>query len=871
MNVFNKVTLQGLKKNKTRTYVTIIGIVLSAAMITAVTTFVSTLQNYMLELNIIANGDWHICYSNTNSDFKETLSQNKDIKKLVISENVGYSFLEGGQNEYKPYLFVRAFSDEMFDTFTLDLIDGRLPLNDKEIVISDHIESNGHVKYKVGDVLNLETGERFLEGEKLFQEIPLCVEENKDAASTQIAVAEELVIKDSKTYTVVGICRRPSFESYSAPGYTVITKLDKASLKPSDSLNIYVSLKSPRKVYEFAENIRDTTSFIYVNGDLLRYQGVSDSDSFNSVLYGLAAILIALIMVGSILLIYNSFSISLSERSRQFGILSSVGATKRQLLRSVIFEGGFVGLIGIPIGIFSGILGIGITLLFIGDIFKSMSTAGLGISLHVSLESIAAAVLVGIFTILLSAYIPARKATKVSAIDAIRQTSDIKINAKKMKTSKLTQKLFGLPGILALKNFRRNKKQYRSTVISLFISIVLFISASSFGMFLTKGIRNSASVSNFDISYYNPSLSDSENQALFSKLAAVKGVKNSGWYGSFYANTDIKTSLLSEKYINYLKNMQREIDPASHPLSLNILFVDDTNYKKYAEALGVNLSEYTDKENLKVIAVSNFKEYNKKTQRYESVDIFKSLSPLQITVNTVNEQGDVAAGKPIAIGVFTDAIPYGAFSNDGSGMKLILPYYLKEAFAKEYNITDKMTMESVFSSDNPTETAAEMTQIIKDAGYDQWYLYNAAEVEESNRNVILILNVFSYGFIILISLITIANVFNTISTNIRLRRREFAMLKSIGMTDRDFNKMMNFECAFYGIKALLYGLPSAFAITYLIYKSVLNGVDIPFALPYTSVAISVFSVFFVVFVTMIYSTGKVKKENTIEALKNDNL
>jgi putative ABC transport system permease protein len=119
------------------------------------------------------------------------------------------------------------------------------------------------------------------------------------------------------------------------------------------------------------------------------------------------------------------------------------------------------------------------------------------------------------------------------------------------------------------------------------------------------------------------------------------------------------------------------------------------------------------------------------------------------------------------------------------------------------------------------------------------------------------------------SLIAVANVFNTVSTNINLRRREFAMLRSVGMTDGDFNRMMIYECVFYGAKALLYGLPTAFAVTYFIYNAMMKGVDVAFNLPWVSVGVSVLCVFLVVFVTTLYSVRSVRRANVIDALREE--
>lgn len=150
-------------------------------------------------------------------------------------------------------------------------------------------------------------------------------------------------------------------------------------------------------------------------------------------------------------------------------------------------------------------------------------------------------------------------------------------------------------------------------------------------------------------------------------------------------------------------------------------------------------------------------------------------------------------------------------------------------------------------------------------------LFDVASHEENSRLLIMVINIFSYGFIILISMIAIANVFNTISTNISLRRREFAMLKSIGMAEKNFKKMMNYECVIYGLRSLLWGLPASFVLTYLIFRITGAAFEMQFYIPWYSIAIAVGSVFIVVFATMLYATGKIRKDNPIDALKNENI
>lgn len=501
MNIMNQITFKGLKKNTTRTIVTIIGVILSTAMITAVTTFASSFQNYLFNYAITQTGDWHLRVDlNNTDDFKE-IKKNDSLKEISVTRDGGYSLIPNSMNEYKPYLHILELNTQAFDTLPLHLTSGRLPENSNEVLISNHIYDNGGIEYKLGEEIELEVGSRYVDGYSLGQNNPYNHEED--------GKEEEFITSTTRNFTVVGFMDRFPYEveGFSAPGYSIITKMDEASIASNDkeSLSLYVKLKTPRNVYDLEYDYVNKYDIEYssINSDVLRYQGVSDIDGFNGVLFGLSAIVISLIVVGSISLIYNSFSISVSERKKQFGLLSSVGATRKQLMNSVFFEAMVISTVGIPLGIGSGILGIGITLYQLKDNFSKMfgDSIPVELTLSVSVLSIVAAIIFSLITILISAYIPANRTKKTSAIDAVRQTSDIKLTAKKVKTSFLTRKIFGFEGDLALKNLKRNKKRYRSTVLSLFISVLLFISASAFSMYLTDSIGNVYEDYNFDISY----------------------------------------------------------------------------------------------------------------------------------------------------------------------------------------------------------------------------------------------------------------------------------------------------------------------------------------------------------------------------------
>lgn len=855
MNIFNKVTLQGMKKNCTRTIVTIIGVVLSAAMITAVATFGTSLLNFLVNGSIVKYGGWHVEFLDVNSSFVQERTHDNGATNTAAFENIGYATLKGGKSLEKPYLFIAGFSKEAFNTLPITLISGRLPKNSGEILVPAHVAAKGGVKFAVGDKLSLAVGSRIDGNKNLGQHDPY------------ISGKETIVPKAERTYTVVGICERPGFEEHSAPGYTLITKAD--TQDKADSFSIFVTLKNPRGVQAYARSTAVSHSYVF-NDNVLRFMGLSENKLFNTLLYTVGGILVAIIMVGSIFLIYNSFNISLNERTRQFGILSSVGATAKQLRNSVLFEGLCIGAIGIPIGIMVGIGSIGLVIPIVAGKFGNIISNTVPLTLSVSAPAIVAAAAVSLVTILISAYIPARKAANTPVMESIRQTNEVKTESKAVKTSKLAQRIYGLEGTLALKNFKRNKKRYRSIVLSLVLSVVLFVSGNAFGTTLKRLAERSIMDFDYDIVFTTQNMNDSEMFPLYDKLKTADGVYKSSYQAIFAYSCAIKTSDFSDRYRKYAGYAAP--DQTVHP-PMDIQFIEDSEYLSFIKKLGLSAEEYTGKD-AKMLACAKQRVNNKDGS--EAFDMFASRSMTFSVAPETNDKPKMEQGQSINI-TFVDTYPVDPLKalNQSSEKKpyvfmVVAPYSLKEKFETPDTHAD---IGLTFRSKNPSQSVAKMEAMIQDAGITSAYtLLNMYTMVEQYRSMTFVIDVFTYVFVIMISLIAVANVFNTISTNIRLRRRELAMLRSVGMSDRDFQKMMNFECVFYGMRTLLFGLPIAGIISWLIYKGLVAAErmdNFDFVFPWGSMAISVFSVLFIVFITMLYATRKIKRENIIDALRDD--
>lgn len=908
MNVFNKVTLESLKKNRTRTIVTIIGIMLSAAMICASTTLVSSMQNFVLRCEIYSSGDWHgAVYDAAYKDYEDIRDSGK-VSSAAYAQVLGYAKI-GSANEYKPYLYVLGgdAASGYFETMPVHLLLGTLPKDSTEIILPEHLTSNGKVNYTLGDTVTLEVGDRTLDGKRLGQDTPVYTYDSK--THTEVMSSERLENTEPRTYTVVGIYERPTFEDYSAPGYTALTAADTESADQAP-IHCYFKLHKPAGVYDFMKEMGYAQEYRYAyNTKVLLYSGTAPFDSFLTAFYSLAAIIIALIVFGSVSLIYNAFSISVSERTRQFGLLSSVGATRKQLRRMVLFEALAVSIVGIPLGILVGIGGIGITLLLIGDKFFSIVRVDIPMRLCVSWQAVLIAAAIALTTVLISAWIPSKRATRVSAVEAIRQSMDIKVSGRPVRTSKLAYKLFGLPGVLAGKHYKRNRKKYRTTVVSLFMSIVLFVSAAAFTDYMMESAEGGLASDQFDLIYAaEPDASaamtpDALLELLFSESNVTGGTYTKKQFLQGDISREYVTAMFADRFADFGTESE-DAAPKDFSISGYLYFVADAEFNRLLEKYDLKEADYYDRDKPLGIALDRNIELDRRLEKYVTLDTLKgdgcvieglyyveidgyyrkdsrideNGNKVVLYQNRDNESDIIELPYEESFAKYTlrsektiEEAPFFVSRSTPVAINMIYPYSMLESVVPEAALNQFRNTEYFLTSSNHAASFENLATVLTENGLSSRQLFDYAANAETNRNVITIIRVFAYGFIVLISLIAAANVFNTISTNISLRRREFAMLKSVGMTQKGFRRMMNYECLLYGSKALLLGLPVSCGITYLIYRAVTTAYETSFHLPWAAIGIAVLSVFLVVFATMMYSMSKVKKDNPIDALKNENL
>ncbi|MGN0423843.1 MAG: ABC transporter permease [Acetatifactor sp.] len=905
MNIFQKYTARSLMKNKSRTIVTIIGILLSTAMVTAVIQAANSGLEYLKRVEIEENGAYHALFRNIDAPGINALLQTGLAEDMTVWQEVGWALI-GSTNEDKPFLLIESVPDDLEKFVAVHLLSGRLPENDSEIVLPKHLSYNGGVDFEIGDELTVEVGTRT----PLDQYFPLTM------ANGYVKEEETLVNCTTHTYTVVGVYDRFSYEiePYSCPGYTALTK--GAAEGPR---TLFVTFQKVQEIYDQVDSgslspLRD--KFV-AHSDLIRLSGSFRNGNLVSLLYGFVMILVLLIGFGSVMLIYNSFSISVSERTKQFGILKSIGATRKQIRQSVLFEGFLLCLVGIPLGILSGCIGIGITLWCLRNNFTFLMGSTVEMKLVVSPIGLVLTVIISLVITLISAWIPARRAIRISAIDSIRLSQDIKLRGRKLRTSPLTKKLFGFEGMMASKNFKRNKKRYRSTIVSLFLSIVLFISTSAFCAYLTRSVEGiMSSDSNEDLSYY---IAGDEGirpdaEEVFQILSAAQGVDSVYQYDENRNSFRIDPELIHEDH--HSKNDAFGETNALSEYYLSYVFLDDAGFRTLCAQNHLSPERYMDREHPqgllfnREVTMEVDENNNAKWKTYsllqedslpcevvrvqtKEIEGFTSYGPeitedgrqmvvyypneymlsyhrgeidtLDRTMATLYPADEVEEKTSFPIGALIETPPTGFSTNS--------PMLFYPDCCRESVIGDEYSYVINYSIRAQNHEAAynNIKNALQEHGLDTSRLHNHAADRESERMLVTVIRVFSYGFIVLISMIAIANVFNTISTNIALRRREFAMLRSVGLTEGSLQKMMNYECLIYGLKSLLYGLPISFGMTYLIWNATTDAVELHFFLPWPSIGIAVGSVFAVIFITMLYSIRKIRRDNPIDALKNENL
>ncbi len=858
MNIANKLTYRHLKENKGRTVVTTLGICVSVAMITAVFVAMASFLNLFGEIGKISSGNWDACYYHLSQSQIEQVEKDSRISKVGLkygSENK--SFQIKNPTSYKRGTAEMIIGDKSyFEMVLTGNFDGKVPANENEVAVEkDFLDKNGMKDAKVGDKIVLTQGQRQLD-------------DGSYTTGSNFNKDEKFVPSgDEKEYTITAILHTNPATKYSS----VWRGISEDEIK-SDDICAYITLaKQNSSAYSTIEAIQNDYKIdVYqANEDVLASYLSGRQGGFLVTMLPIVLVVLILIVIASVMLIYNAFGMSLSERVRYLGMLASVGATKSQKRKSVYFEGAILGAIGIPVGILAGILGISITLKLVGHkIISTGMIAGVNDS-NMQMKTVVPAwaiigiILVSIFTIFISAFIPARKASKITPIDAIRQRQEIKVKPKKLKAPKYIKKIFGYEGELAYKNLKRNGKKSRLITVSIALSIVLFISCNYFcGMFIQ------ASGYEKNIPYQiSTTITYGHKKELYDALDKMQGVNK-----YYIDTTDMSISLgKSSPFIknNEIKDMSNYTSDYSKLfggekyVSTVIHYVDDGEFNTLCENNGIDYNDFYG-DSLKCVLLNNLTHKQDTTKVFNDSIIGKHIIQNSDYASDDRNPLDIEVGGLVKFD--KNSLPCNLVAPSVVG--IIMPYSQYTNVVNKGVKANDIPMNVCVETDEHKEVAENLTTLLNENDFGGSYVSDNVDTLETMNTVIFIIQVFVYGFITLISLITIANIINTISANIALRRKEFAMLKSVGTTPKGFSKMVSLESVFYALKAVIFGVPISVLISVVLNK-MLGESSIPYHFDIKLYLSVIIVVFVLISITMIYSVRKLKDDNIIEALKED--
>lgn len=884
MKLLNKLTLKNLRLNKVRTAVTIIGIMLSAALITVVSGMALNGRQTMIDGQTEWSGNYDVALDIIDTAKIDKIRQNRNVENAFYKERLGYARTKNADGETCNYSVLAMSENTYGNCFKIDLIKGKFPTNSGEAVVTKSFKTQDGKDVKVGDKITLDVGVLTDKDGNVLDEEGIHNLLQKDFNKCNI------IDTVKRTYTVTGIIERPkTSELYDPSNLSMIytasdEKAPVEAIRTKHMNKLYIAY-TPQSEGDYLQNTADILGFkaddmshvisdeispedqqtsginaYEFNSILLSMKGYSGSEGTNVMIFSLAVIIIIIVMLASVFVIRNSFAISITEKTSMYGMLASVGATKRQIRRNVLFEGFILGLIGIPLGI---LLGLGVNAILIAILNSVLGDVLSGTSFVFVTPTIPiiCAIVLSAVTIFCSSFFIALRASRIPPLVAIRGNKDIKVkNNKPYRTSKLTKKLFGVGGEIASKSLKRSRKKYRTTVISIVVSVAMFIAVSAFmdyGMTFTDHYYG-----NTDYSYMVSGI-DANQAETIEKMPEIENYLTVGLqYG--YVSADVPVNECG-------KNFLYDEPDGSKSFGAEFLEFEHDTFVKICRGLELDYNKVKGG----VLVYSQVTPNNSESgNSSKPMKLFGKTAPTKFTVHGNDDEGNALITGKLKVSSVFDKIPESIEYVAGDGITLGESLIIGEQGVISPQLGEHGCYITLYANTSDHTSLTSRIESMSGTGDSESYIsiYDSEEIVRQFNAVMLIVGIFVYGFIGVISLIGLTNIFNTISTNMQLRSKEFASLKSIGMTKKEFNRMIRLESLMYGIKSLIIGIPLGVLGVFAIFSAFSNGnVPMSFVFPWKAILISIAAVIIVVWLIMKYSISKVNKQNIIETIRNDNI
>lgn len=886
MSITKKLALRHLKQNKTRSVLTVLGITISVVMLTVIFTCATSFAHYYGERAINTNGNWHFFVKTDYESAKKYLLSDSSLKDIgfekdLSTEEQSYKIYSDKANYIRTGTIYQGDAQYIKDTVTCKY-DGALPKSDNEIMVEQSLIKNNGLELKIGDEIKIAVGSR-LKGD--FVILPI---------KGNYQFGERFEKEKDETFKVVGILHdneptergaiirgMSDFKSKNLVAYGKIKKITPFSYIKING--IYDKFGFTKKKREF--NVGENTGFLNS-----RLAFSIDKNDLPQVLKltAIGIVVFAVIFVSSFAMIYNSFALSVGEQIKYLGMLSSVGATRKQKKKTLYFEGAILGGIGIILGIVLGLLATFISQSAMNAKIVSIMEGynnNIKYSTHISLWVLCLIVILAALTVFVSIISPVQKAARITAIDAIRKTDEIKRKGK-IRTPFIITKLFGFEGDIAFKNLRRNGRKSRTIIACICICAVLFLSCNYFCETFKE-----ASNLDYEIPYQLMYQYSAESKAQLEKarnyLKTNKRVKRfysiwEDWYSILRG--DINPYDNSRLYDMSFQNESIFVDKykfiATQDITYTAHLIDDEDFNALCKKNGIDYKKYysPDKDgSIKTIVINGIDRNDEPIFNNnllgKTIGCYDIDSEKTERENKLDEDGNQVyfyyKTGCTSIYKFCDFIKYDKDNPicnlESDGVAFYAP---KSVYDKLYNDDDDFYFDYGIETDEPYKVEKELNDYLSENEADG-DVYNIYYWTMKEKSIISAVQFLSYAFILLITLITVFNIINTMTAQIANRKKELAMLKSVGMTPKEFKKTLIFESMFYGLFGLLLGVPLSLVINRVVGYIISKDNPIPFSVNIWLYLIACVAVFVIIGLTMIYSLKLIKNNSIIDSLKDD--
>lgn len=1020
MNATTNFTVKSLRANKVRTLVTIAGVALAAALLTAVLTTYASLNDFLYRNEAALAGTWMACVeADGSSALDEKIADaqaDSQVSGTAIMRDIGFAELTADQQDTQgTYLAIRSIEGDVGDICGIEPSEGRLPENEHEIMLFATWNDYGGVS--LGDTVTFNVGQRVarlapgeegsmsagtmtaswgVQGEAHESEItdgmPLSSSMGVLEADIDGGIFnEEVTNTEERTYTVVGFYDRPGYALSTAAGMVGVTAGGAASDAFTDVFLTLNDVANTQQVEEAAEALFPD-EHVVLHTAMLRYMGVSSDSSIWTTFYGLVVVLAAVIVVACVSLIFNAFNISVAERIKQFGLLSSVGASRRQLRRAVVLEGAIVAVIGIPCGLLIGLAGCAVTFAALGPALAQLA-GSVEVPFRVAVNGwvlLVASVLTFV-TVLVSVWIPAKRASRTNIIDSLRAASGSRVSrrgaaraAKCTAPSSLWKargaagRVLGVGGMLARINRKRGTGKGRAASVSLALAIVLLMTAGSLSVFLgtltdvvtgggelagevgvmaqldtetpqgeeasdgnaqtdddvatgaegaaadaTAGDSSAAADAAQPAAPTTPEAVAAANNELFTAqaqvfadafadLSQVAGAQPVGWKMTADVYAILPAAMAGDALADTSNGTGGKMADGNIGTVGSVTYLDDASFDDYAKSLGLNPADFRDPAHLRAIALAQG--YGNNGSVYQLLDILREPGTLTV-IEAATCNGEPAAGISLAteagegdetaftfqpylhgnddriesvpaaeVKMQTASVEVVALADEptpivggpGAGLQLIVPESV--AAYQGFGSTDPIFYSYFDAADGDHGALAEELATAGSAYFHDKSPYGLAfysfndyiEQRDSNQMIATVVNVFCLLFAVILALIAMANVFNTVTNSLILRRREFAVMKSVGLSNRQFRAMVAEECVAWCVRGLVPGVLLSLFVSFLLWQVISGSMTgLPFTLPWSYVALAAAMTVVAVGASVAYGMHRCRADNVVEALRAD--